>query len=315
MSKQIDIRKMTHDDWLAERRKGIGGSDAGAIVGLNPYVTPYMLWADKTGRLPAPELNEAMRQGKDLEEYVAARFTEKTGKKVRRRNVIFVHDDYDFIRANIDRDIVGEDAGLECKTTSVMNLKRFRNGEFPDQYYTQCVHYLAVTGYQKWYLAVLVLNQGFYTYEIDRDDEEVAALIQAEKDFWETYIVPDVAPPVDGYDPTSRAQGVIYPGGDQDVVSIYRQDVVNNYLDIKAQIKALEIEKEKCEQIIKEDLKDAEIGQCGPHKIVWRSQERSTFDAKRFALDHPKMDLDNYYKLSQYRVFKIEELKEAKGGK
>ncbi len=58
--------KLTHEEWLEERRKSIGGSDAAALVGMNPYVTPYMLWADKTGRLPPKEDNEAMRQGRDL---------------------------------------------------------------------------------------------------------------------------------------------------------------------------------------------------------------------------------------------------------
>ncbi len=65
------MSKLTHEQWLAERRKSIGGSDAAAIVGMNHYVTPYMLWADKTGRLPDKPDNEAMRQGRDLEQYVA----------------------------------------------------------------------------------------------------------------------------------------------------------------------------------------------------------------------------------------------------
>lgn len=74
--------KQSHEEWLEDRRRSIGGSDAAALVGMNPCVTPYMLWADKTGKLPPKNDNEAMRQGRDLEAYVAQRFTEKTGKKV-----------------------------------------------------------------------------------------------------------------------------------------------------------------------------------------------------------------------------------------
>ena len=81
--------QLTHEEWLAERRKSIGGSDAAAIVGMNHYVTPYALWADKTGRLPDQPDNEAMRQGRDLEQYVADRFTEATGKRVRRHTAMF----------------------------------------------------------------------------------------------------------------------------------------------------------------------------------------------------------------------------------
>lgn len=308
----VNTKNMPREEWLKYRRMGIGGSDAGAIIGLNPYVTPYALWADKTGRMPDQEDNEAMRQGRDLEAYVASRFEEATGKKVRKRNVMFQHDTFDFAVANIDREAIGEKAGLECKTTSVLNLRKFKNGDFPDQYYTQCVHYLAVTGWQKWYLAVLVLNHGFFVYEIERDEEEISALMQAEKEFWETYIVPDIAPPVDGLSPTTEAISSIYPGGDDDVVTIHEYDILRSYIDLKAQIKAMEQEKEKCEQLLKDGMKDAENGICGDFSISWKRQERNTFDSKQFAKDHPEIDLSGYYKKSSFRVFKV---KEVNGGK
>ena len=101
---------------------------------MNHYVTPYMLWADKTGRLPDKSDNEAMRQGRDLEQYVADRFMEAMGKKVRRRTSMFHNPVYPFAHANIDRAVVGERAGIECKTTSLMNLKKFKNGEYPENF-------------------------------------------------------------------------------------------------------------------------------------------------------------------------------------
>lgn len=303
----VHTKDMPREAWLNYRRMGIGGSDAGAIIGLNPYATPYTVWADKTGRLPEKEENEAMRQGRDLEQYVASRFEEATGKKVRRRNVMFQHDDLDFVVANIDREVIGERAGLECKTTSVMNLKQFKNGAYPDQYYAQCIQYLAVTGWEKWYLAVLVLNQGFYVYEIERDEDEIAALMAAEKEFWETYVVPDVPPPVDGFRPTTEALSAIYQGGDDEGILINRPEIVRNYVDLKTQIKRLEHEKEKCEQMLKEDLGDCEVGVCGNYRITWRSQSRKTFDTKKFEADHPEMDLSSYYRNTNYRVFGIKE--------
>ena len=123
--------EISHEEWLELRRTGIGGSDSSTVCGLNPYSSLIALWADKTGRMPPKEDNEAMRIGRDLEEYVAKRFAEATGKKVRRRNAIFQHDTYDFITANIDREIVGENAGLECKTTSVLNKSDFEGGQIP----------------------------------------------------------------------------------------------------------------------------------------------------------------------------------------
>lgn len=81
MAKQltrIDTRSMSRNEWLALRKKSIGGSDAAGIIGLNQYATPYTVWANKTGRLPDAEDNEAMRQGRDLEDYVAKRWEEAT---------------------------------------------------------------------------------------------------------------------------------------------------------------------------------------------------------------------------------------------
>lgn len=309
----VNTNGISREEWLNLRRQGIGGSDAGAIVGLSRFVTPYTVWADKTGRLPEREDSEAMRQGRDLEGYVASRFEEETGKKVRRRNVMFQHDQHDFILANIDREVVGERAGLECKTTSMMNLRQYKNGEYPDAYYTQCVHYLAVTGWERWYLAVLVLNQGFYVFTIERDEEEIAALVGAEVDFWNQYVATDTAPDPDGYKPTSDAQDKIYQGGEQEPVDIYRTDIIENYIALKTQIKALEQEKEKCEQIIKEDLKDAEIGLCGPWRVTWQTRQRKTFDAKRLEAERPDLDLSGFYKTSTYRTFAIKE--EKKGEK
>ena len=182
---KISTKNMSGTEWRQARKASIGGSDAAAILRLSDYSSPYTVWAEKTGRIPEKEDNEAMRQGRDLEQYVADRFCEQTGKKVRRVNAIIKNDRYPFAHANIDRAVIGEHAGLECKTTSVLNLRKFANGEYPANYYVQCVHYMAVTGAEKWYLAVLVLGRDFLVYEIPRDDDEIAALMQSESEFWE----------------------------------------------------------------------------------------------------------------------------------
>ncbi|MEO1815308.1 MAG: lambda-exonuclease family protein [Acetobacterium sp.] len=299
-----------HDQWLEARRKGIGGSDAAAIIGLNPWATPYTVWADKTGRLPPKEDSEIMRQGRDLEQYVADRWMEETGKKCRRRTKILGNPDYPFALANVDRKVNGENAGLECKTTSIMNLKKFKGGEFPETYYCQCVHYMAVTGADRWYLGVLVLSQGFHTFVIERDEDEIQALMDAERDFWK-YVECDTPPPVDGLDPTTGAINTIYAGDAEDgIIEIYgKENTVNQYLTIKQRIKELDIEKERIEQQLKEELQLYEKGICGSYQINWKGQKRRTFQVKDFAKDHPEIDLDGYYKTSEFRKFEIKEVK------
>ena len=72
---------MTHEEWPQARKSGIGGSDAGAICGLNPYTSPLVVYQDKASEAVEEKDNEAMRQGRDLEDYVAKRFMEETGKR------------------------------------------------------------------------------------------------------------------------------------------------------------------------------------------------------------------------------------------
>lgn len=306
--KRISTVGMGREEWLKHRETSIGGSDAAAIVGLNEWVSPYSLWADKTGRIPPKADNEAMRQGRDLESYVASRWEEATGKKVRRCNAILKNSAYPYAHANIDRDVVGENAGLECKTTSILRLKEFKGGEYPAAYYVQCVHYMAVTGAAKWYLAVLVLNKGFYHYVIERDEAEIDALMAAEQAFW-GYVERDEPPPVDGSVATSDALDTIYRdsiGGSADLFGL--EDALTGYLSAKAALKQLQAEASKHENTIKERLGELETGLCGKYRVTWKSQVRRTFDAKGYATDHPDADLSGYYSASTFRKFTVKEL-------
>ena len=130
---QIPTRSMSRPEWLEQRRKTVGGSDAAAIVGLSRYASAYTVWADKTGRLPDKPDTEAMRLGRDLEDYVAQRWCEVTGKRVRRRMAILYNKQYPHAHADVDRMVIGEDAGLECKTTSTLDLRQFHGVEFPER--------------------------------------------------------------------------------------------------------------------------------------------------------------------------------------
>lgn len=301
-----DTRKLTYDDWIRMRKNGIGGSDAATVCGMNPYATPYTLWADKTGRLQPKEENEAMRQGHDLEEYVAQRFEERTGKRVRKRNQMFLHDEYDFMLADIDRQVVGERAGLECKTTSAMNLKKFKNGEYPDTHYVQCVHYMAVTGYEKWYLAELVFGKGFFVFEIERDEDEIATLIEAEKEFWESYVVPDVPPPVDGLPATERAINELYQGSiEGSECTLSCKELLQQYLQLKENRKQFDLQLRKVEQQIKQAMGENEIGHCGAYTVNWKRQKRAYISRNKLIETYPKIDLRRVMQASKFRRFSI----------
>ena len=174
--KKVPIAGKSREEWLEMRRHTIGGSDAAGIIGLSKWSSPMSVWADKTGRLPDKPDTEAMRLGRDLEGYVARRWMETTGKKVRRLNSMLYNELYPFAHADIDREVIGERAGLECKTTSTLDVKQFQGLEFPEQYYAQCVHYLAVTGYDRWYLSVLLFGREGLLQEWSGIKEQMEAL-------------------------------------------------------------------------------------------------------------------------------------------
>lgn len=307
---KIDKRGWDRERWLEERRKGIGGSEAAAIVGLNSYSSPYSVWADKLGKLDEKETSEAMRQGTDLEDYVARRFMEATGKKVKQSGFMYRNPAYPWALANVDRLIVGEDAGLECKTTSQLNLRKFKDGEYPANYYCQCQHYMAVTGCKKWYLAVLIYSTEFKIFEIERDEDEIAALMDAEKRLWE-HVQRRTAPDVDGSKSTTETISAIYKES-----SLY-DDTVVDLAPVKRHLLRLDDLKESKRRIderiaeeenaVKDYLREAGVGETDGYRVTWKTQSRSTFDHKKFLAKFPTLETEAaaYFKTSTSRVFRV----------
>ena len=307
LAKTLD---MPREQWLKLRRRGIGGSDAAAIVGLDRYRSPFDVYADKLGLRPEIPDNEAMRQGRDLEDYVAQRFMEATGKKVRRRNAILQHPEHTFMTANIDRWVVGENAGLECKTTSVLNRAKFSQGEFPPNYYVQCMHYMAVTGAERWYLAVLVLNKAFHVFTIERDEAEIQALIAAEKDFWENHVLKQIPPTPDGSESTSEIIKQLFPEArEREEVALFGlEEKIEQYLSLDAKIKELERERDALKQELQLAMADAEIGRAQGYIVEWKNQVRQSLDTKKLKSEHAEI-YEKYLKPAQtVRMFKIKEV-------
>lgn len=308
--KMVPTASMSRPDWLAERKKGIGGSDASAIIGLNPWETSYTVYLDKLGLLPEKEESEAMRQGRDFEDYVAKRFSEYTGKKVQKCNYMIHNPAYPWALADIDRRVVGENAGLECKTTSTLNLKQFRGVEFPEKYYVQCVHYMAVTGADRWYLAVLVFGKEFHVYTLERDDAEIEALMASEEAFWEKvrYQTP---PDISGQEADSKAVNGIYPDSNEEEIELYGlEELFGQLKSAEEYLRNAQQWKDRIVNGIKESMKNAGSGRCGNYRCTWKTQERRTVDLNALMEAHPDIPIDQYMKVSKSRPFRWNEMKE-----
>ena len=308
MAEITKVKTANHEEWLKLRSQYIGGSDAAAVVGLNAYASPYSLWAEKTGKVPGFAGNLATEVGTFLEEFVAQKFAQVTGKKVRNCNQSFLNSQYPFAIANIDREIVGEDAGLEIKTTDSLNLKKFKVGEYPASYYAQMVHYMAVTGKQRWYLAVLIGNKEFKWFTLERDEDEINALMTAEADFWEL-VKTDTPPAIDGTSATTEALKTIYADSDDSVCDLTAYSAnIRQYMALKKQIKELEELADEAANRVKQFMGESGGGVCYGFNVSWKSQTRRTFDSKRFAKENPDVDLSGYYKETNARAFRVSEI-------
>lgn len=308
MITKVSTKDMSREAWLERRRLSIGGSDAGTLLGLNPYSSPYALWADKTGKVVPEDISdkETVRVGNDLEQYVAERFMEKTGKKVRKANCFIYNSEYPFAHANIDRDVVGENAGLECKTTSSWEiLQQCKEGKYPDTWYAQVTHYMMVTGAERWYLGVLVLGKGFYEFTIERNEDEIKALAAAEEAFW-SRVKSNTPPALDGTEATQTALKTVL--GDSETGQVTDLAGVGNHLTVycalKERMKEMEAELNEHQAIIMQYMGSAEKGSYGNATVSFKTQSRKTFDRKAFeAANGPIADI--FFNVSTSRPFKV----------
>lgn len=293
----------SREEWEAVRKTGLGGSDAGAIMGMNKWKSPYTLWAEKTGLIEPDNLSdkEVIYWGTVLEEPVARRFAEVTGKKIMRRGTLR-STEHPFMHANVDRMIVGENAGLEIKTTNAFAGKDWDGDEIPDSYYCQCLHYMAVTGAEKWYIAALIGGNHFVWKEIPRNEDDIRLLIEKETEFWEM-VQTKTPPPVDGTDACAAALAKQFHGGGDAIELPTEAAALFEAIDgAKQTIKEAEEQKKYAENALKEMLGDSDCGTLGGRKVTWKEQAgRETVSVKDIKKEFP----DSYEALKAAGIVKI----------
>lgn len=182
------IKPASHEEWLKEREYGIGASEVGAILGLSPFETPFSLWLKKTGQVPRDEENNAMRMGHLLEPVVAQLWEDATGQKVIKASaadIIYVHPEYDFMRATPDRIVRGRKKLLECKTT----ISDVDEDDLFPHWIAQVQYQMYVTGIHDADLAWLVKGRFFGYQNIEYDAEFAEFIAERVKEFWNDCVI------------------------------------------------------------------------------------------------------------------------------
>jgi len=221
----------------AERRSGIGGSDAGIIIGVNPYRDILSLYHEKRGEIEPDDGadNASLRWGTYLEDPICEAYADQTGFKVIRQNQTFRSSKYPFMLANIDRRVVGVDRklGFEAKSDAFgFGWGPAGSNEVPPHVMAQVQHYLAVTGWDEFDLGVLIGNRDFRVYKIHPIQEIIDRLIEAESEFWDR--VQAGVPPTPHYEHRSTTELIkrLYPGTNGSVIKL--PDVAQQYADVWA---------------------------------------------------------------------------------
>ena len=274
---------MTREEWLAERRTGIGGSDAAAVLGISPWSTPVDVWLDKTGRSAPKEETEAMRIGTELEDFVARRYEQETGRTVQRYNRMLHRG---CLLGNFDRLVVPEggkvashmgeirtDTLLECKTAS-----RDWDGEVPLYYQTQVMHYMGLAPeIEHADVAVLFLvHKRFETYRVERDDEAIKVMQERLSAWWDEYVLGDKMPPPTNEEDCRKLWSRSNPGKTAQA-SDEVADAVKRYLDAQASEKAAKEIAASLRGDICAAMGDAEIlvDAAGRPLVTWKSAKDS----------------------------------------
>lgn len=282
---KANLKELDHAEWLKQRAQSIGGSNAAAALGVDPYKSRLELWAEKTGKVNSPfeEDSERKRLGRELEGYAAERFAEVTGKELRIPEAMYVHEEFDFLTANLDREVVGENAGLECRTTT----RAFEDlpddfSELPKNLLAQCYHYLAVMEFEKIYLAVLDLFSGkLKIYEIPYDAEKCGELINAEKSFWYDYVLAETAPAPDGSDSAEevlKALAEPIRGNSTDLES--SSELIGELFELRKKIKEYEVREKQLRQEIILQMGDNQTGFTENFRVDLTRQNRKIVDTK-----------------------------------
>ena len=196
----------SRSQWLDARKNHIGGSDASACVGMNPYKDNVQLWEEKMGLVLPEDISDRdyVKYGTEAEMHLRALFSMDYPQYqvFYEENNMFLNSEYPWMHASLDGELIDEDGRhgiLEIKTTNILQSmqKEKWNQRIPDNYYIQVLHYLAVTEcdfavlkaqLKSEWAGELRITTKHYFIERKEVEKDIEYLIRAEKRFWDCVV-------------------------------------------------------------------------------------------------------------------------------
>ena len=268
----------SREEWLEARKQGIGGSDAAAILGVDPYCSALEVYCDKIGIAVPQEDNEAMKWGRKLEPLVAEAYQEETGRELKDHGFNIWQGSESFLIASQDREIIKPQTGhLEIKTSNYIKEGDLAE-EIPIPWQVQYQHSLAATGLAWGGFAILLNARKLFWVDVERDNSFIEAMLEAEAKFWKR--VQDHDPPApDASESATKILKKLYPKDSGKTVVLpsdaLEWDRIRGEAD--AEIKRWKAQKDAAENNLKAVIGEATFGTVNNVTYSWRHQSRAGY--------------------------------------
>jgi putative phage-type endonuclease len=286
-------------EWLEARRKGLGGSDIAAIMGISKWSTPMDIYLEKKG-MAVDEDNNAKARGRILENAIALWYAQEMGYEVEEGPEMPYQGEKDFMMGSPDFWVWDFDKsthdfwGLEVKTSrSDEGWGPSGSDQIPKYYATQVHWYMLVTGKDVWDVAVyFTFKDEFRHYRLVADKELHEKMLSAAEAWWNKHIVADVPPKLDGGKGSTQLLNHQFPEDTGEIrePSDRELELIEELNSINDALKLLQERKKTTENLIKDQMQDCSVIQGERAKVSWKlGKGRRTFDSKRFRADHPDL--------------------------
>jgi putative phage-type endonuclease len=276
---------------LEERKKGIGGSEVAAVLGLSPWQSPADVWARKKGLIPEQPENFAMKMGKKLEGPVAELYAEQENVElVKVKGSIW--NEVHHVFGTPDRLVKGKSRGVEIKTANPATMHQWGedgSGDIPLYYATQTALYMSLTGYPEWDVAVLFGTEQFRVYRLQRDLELENMILEKCKEFYERYVIGNEEPAPDASKAYANYLVKKYPANTLPMkqADVDEQMLMYNLSEIRWRIADWEKQELKLANELKARIGEAE-GILSPDvKILWKkTKDKEVIDWEKIAKEY-----------------------------
>lgn len=279
----------TREQWLEDRRSGIGASEAAAALGESPFKTAWELWLEKTGTIQPPDLSDKLyvRLGQVMERGVGEIYAEHSGRRVEfwPQTEVLRHGDIPWMLCTPDATQVDDSRGpgiLSIKTTDQRFLKDWERDGIPLHYQIQAHQELAITGLEWGTVAVAFGRQTLKFFDFDRNQRFIDALTGKLEEFWRL-IETRTPPAVDWTEGCARALFALHPQDNGATVDLPPEAAEwdAELQAAKERIKEAEKVATEYENLIKAAIGSNTFGRLpGGGSYSWKLQERASYEVK-----------------------------------